>query len=206
MFANAKPMGSREVSHTNVAAFFGMAVMISAGFLSSACSSGPGIAPEHPDITGTWVVNLERSDRPGDGLEREQPRGTPPGRRPQTGGEVRERFQRGFALLLQNSVAFRIEEGDSTLTITGAEGIERVIHPDGKERNRRIEGLGNVRVKARWKGEKLVVERTLETGVKITETFELVQEGRQLSITLELSGARQGFEFRRIYDPGQEGS
>ena len=172
----------------------------------SACSSGTGIAPDHPDITGTWVINLEQSDRPGDQMERERPRGAP-GQRPagDPSGERRERFQQGFALMLQNSVAFKITESDSTLTLIGAEGIERVLTPDGQERVRRIEGLGNVTVKARWKGDKLVVERTLETGVKITETIQLASEGRQLFLELKISGGPRTIEFRRVYDTSTEG-
>lgn len=173
--------------------------------LLAACSAGSGIVPEHPDMTGTWVVNLEESDRPGDQVERERPPGAPT-RRPGTPpGERREGFQMGFAQLLQNSVAFKIAEDDSTLTLTGAEGIRRVLHPDGQERERRIEGLGNVRVKTRWKGEKLIVERTLETGVRITEIFQLASAGRQLHIELRISGGRSNIEFRRVYDAGDEG-
>lgn len=174
--------------------------------LLSACLGGSGIAPEHPDITGTWVINLEQSDRPGDQRERRPPPGAP-GQRPpgEPGGERRERFQRGFALMLQNSVAFKISESDSTLTLVGAEGIERVLIPDGKERVRRIEGLGNVTVKTRWKGDRLVVERSLETGVKITETIELAAEGRQLHLELKISGGPRTIEFRRVYDASVEG-
>lgn len=173
----------------------------------AACSGKSGIAPDHPDLTGAWVINLEQSDRPGDHMERRRPPGAP-GQRPpgEPGGERRERFQQGFALLLQNSVAFKISETDSTLTLVGAEGIERVLNPDGQERVRRIEGLGNVTVKTRWKGDKLVVERTLETGVKITETFELESAGRQLYLELKISGGPRTIEFRRVYDASTEGA
>jgi hypothetical protein len=185
---------------------FARHVTAAAAVVLSACSSGTGIAPDHPDITGTWVINLEQSDRPGDQMERERPRGAP-GQRPpgEPGGERRERFQQGFALMLQNSVAFKISESDSTLTLVGAEGIERVLVPDGQERVRRIEGLGNVTVKTRWKSDKLVIERTLETGVKITETFELAAEGRQLHLELKISGGPRTIEFRRVYDARTEG-
>ncbi|MGD8700754.1 MAG: hypothetical protein PVJ43_15765 [Gemmatimonadales bacterium] len=185
---------------------FARLATVAAAVLLSACSGGSGIAPDHPDITGTWVINLEQSDRPGDQMERQRPPGAP-GQRPSggPGGERRERFQQGFALMLQNSVAFKITEADSTLTLVGAEGIERVLTPDGQERVRRIEGLGNVTVKTRWKGDKLVIERTLETGVKITETFELAAEGRQLHLELKISGGPRTIEFRRVYDARTEG-
>jgi hypothetical protein len=55
-----------------------------------ACSGGTQkIAPEHPDLTGTWVINLEQSDRPGDLTRRERPPRAPAGRRGRAGGERR---------------------------------------------------------------------------------------------------------------------
>jgi len=172
----------------------------------ASCTAGsPGTAPQHPDITGTWVVNLELSDKPGDLIERERPQGAPGGREEGGGGERRERMQIGVALLLQNSVAFKVEETDSTLNLTGAEGISRTFHLDGKERERRIEGLGTVLVKARWRGDKLVIERTLQGGAKITEEFELAPDGRQLYVKMKVSGGARGLELRRVYDAGHEG-
>jgi hypothetical protein len=156
-------------------------------------------------MTGTWVVNLEQSDRAGDQEQRQRPPGAPAGRPGAPPGERREGFQMGFATLLQNSVAFKVAEDDSTLTLKGAEGITRVLHPDGQERVQRIEGLGNVTVKARWKGERLIIERTLETGVRISETFELASAGRQLVIEIKIAGGRRDIEFRRVYDAGSEG-
>lgn len=183
---------------------FFVAALASLGPLTS-CSSGNMAAPEHPDITGTWVINLEQSDQPGDQLARERPEGAPGGRPGAASGERRERMATGLAVALQNSVAFRIEETDSTLTLTGAEGLERVFYPDGQDRQRRIEGLGYVRMKTRWKGDKLVVERELEVGVKVTEEFEMAEDGRQLFVTMKISGGARGVEFRRVYDAGDEG-
>jgi len=188
--------------------FYMLALLLvaSTGLVSSCSSGGSAATPEHPDITGTWVVNLELSDKPGDLVERERPQGAPGGREQSDGGgERRERMQIGIALLLQNSVAFKVEETDSTLTLTGAEGITRAFHVDGQERERRIEGLGNVLVKARWRGDKLVIERNLEGGAKITEEFELAADGRQLFVKMKISGGRSGLEFRRVYDAGSEG-
>ena len=180
-------------------------LVASTGLVSSCSGGGSAATPGHPDITGTWVVNLEQSDKPGDLVQRERPQGAPGGREQGGGGERRERIQIGVAILLRSSVAFKVEETDSTLTLTGAEGITRTFHVDGQERERRIEGLGNVRVKARWRGEKLVIERNLEGGAKITEEFELAPDGRQLFVKMKISGGRRGLEFRRVYDAANAG-
>jgi hypothetical protein len=107
-------------------------------------------------------------------------------------------------MTLQNSVAFRIEETDSTLVLTGAEGIRRVFHPDGRERKERIPGLGVVTVKTRWKAGKLVVERKMEGGVKIVETFERSPDGRKLYVDLQVVGAARPLRFRRVYDAADD--
>ena len=183
-------------------------VGMSVALLTACSSGGSGVAPEHPDITGPWVVNLELSDKPGDQMPRQPPQGAPsgrPGGRPGGGGDRQARMQTGLAILLQNSVAFRIEEADSIIILTGAEGLVRKFLPDGQEREQRFEGLGNVVMKSRWKGDKLVVERTLEGGAKITEEFELSEDGRQLIVDMKISGVPRGIEFRRVYDAGIEG-
>jgi len=180
-------------------------LVASTGPVSSCSSGGSAAIPQHPDITGTWVVNLEQSDKPGDLVERERPQGAPGDRQQGDGGERRERMQVGVAILLQNSVAFKVEETDSTLTLTGAEGITRTFYVDGQERELRIEGLGNVQVKARWRGEKLVIERNLQGGAKITEEFELTADGRQLVVKMKISGGQRGLEFRRVYDAADQG-
>lgn len=182
------------------------ALIVAGSFYTVACSGGStgGPIPEHPDFSGTWVINLELSDRPDDQLRRRDD-DRPPRDRPAGGRPEPRRAGPGLGALLQSFVAFRIVDQDSTLVLAGAGGERRVVHPDGVERQSRLEGLGNVRVKTRWKGERLVVERQLDSGAKITETFELATEGRRLLVTTRISGIPRKIEFRRVYDPGQEG-
>ncbi len=182
------------------------ATLIAIGLLgTAACSGGStgGPIPEHPDLAGTWVINLELSDRPDDQLRRRDD-DPPPGDRPAGRRPEPRRAGPGIGALLQSFVAFRIVDQDSTIVLAGAGGDRRVVHPDGVERQSRLEGLGNVRVKTQWKGERLVVERRLDSGATITETFELATEGRRLHVTTRISGIPRKIEFRRVYDPGQE--
>ncbi len=168
----------------------------------TSCSGGGsqgGPIPEHPDLNGAWVINLEQSDRPDDQLrrrDRDRPDAT---RRPPP-----QRAGPGLGELLQSFVAFRIVDQDSTFTLVSAGGARRTLYPDGAERESRLEGLGNVTVKTRWKGEKLVVERRLDSGVRISESFELTADGRQLHVLTKVSGIPQPIEFRRVYDAGQD--
>ncbi len=173
---------------------------------TAACSGGSsgGPIPEHPNFSGTWVINLELSDRPDDQLRPREGDRPAPDRPPASRPEPR-RAGPGLGALLQSFVAFRIVDEDSTLILAGAGGEQRVFRPDGLERQSRLEGLGNVTVKTRWKGKRLVVERRLDSGAKITETYELATEGRRLYVTTSVSGIPRKIEFRRVYDPGQEG-
>ncbi len=182
---------------------FGLcAALVAAGFAGTlACGGGSASEPipEHPDFSGTWVINLELSDRPDDQLRpREGDR--PAGARPEP-----RRAGPGLGALLQSFVAFRIVDEDSTVTLISAGGDRRVVRPDGAERQSRLEGLGNITVKTRWRGDRLVVERRLDSGARITETYALAAEGRRLYVTTKISGIPRTIEFRRVYDPGQEG-
>ncbi len=181
-------------------------LIVAALAVTLACSGGSpgGPIPAHPDFSGTWVINLELSDRPDDQL-RPRDDDRPPGDRPAGGRPEPRRAGPGLGALLQSFVAFRIIDEDSTLILAGAGGERRVFRPDGLERQSRLEGLGNVTVKTRWRGERLVVERRLDSGAKITETYELATEGRRLAVTTRISGIPRAIEFRRVYDPGQEG-
>ena len=165
-----------------------------------ACSgSRPGVVPEHPDFTGTWLINADMSQDP----EANPPqRGTPP---PGGGppGASRTRMPVGGESFLP-SVAFRLSEDDSVLVFSDAQGRERIIYQDGREFIEPVEGLGNLTVTAKWKGEKLVIERQLESGPSIVETYELSEDGRQLRIEIKIV-TRRTIRLLRVYDRGDAG-
>ncbi len=163
-----------------------------------ACSSGstPGVVPEHPDFTGTWLLNADASQEPEDEAPGRPGGGQPPGREP---GASRTRTEAGGDDSFLPSVAFRLEEDDSTLIFSDAQGRERRIFQDGREFREPVEGLGNLTVTAEWKGEKLVIKRQLESGATITETYELKEDGRQLHIKIKIYAMRT-IEFVRVYD------
>lgn len=180
------------------------AVLAAAAGLACAGGSPGDPIPEHPDFSGTWVINLELSDRPDDQL-RPRDGDRRDGDRPVGARPEPRRSGPGLGALVQSFVAFRIVDEDSTVTLIGAGGDRRVVRPDGAERQSRLEGLGNITIKTRWRGDRLVVERRLDSGAKITESYALAEEGRRLYVTTKISGIPRTIEFRRVYDPGQEG-
>ncbi len=164
--------------------------------LVAGCSGGSqGIVPAHPDFTGTWLLNADASQDP-------EPQGRPGGGEP-SGGRPEPGASRTRTPLtadgIMPSVAFRLEEDDSTLIFSDAQGRERRVYQDGREYIEAVGGMGNLRTKAGWKGEKLVVERQLESGAKITETYELKENGRQLHVEIRITAYRT-IKFTRVYD------
>ena len=194
--------------------------MMSAGVV--ACGGGSEIIPEYPDLSGSWVLNESTSDLAGPG-ERDEMIGTggsvdgrPPGGGRRGGGRggrgggmhfdpevVAERLR----LLVDAADAITITQTDSTLTIVNRNGLERVLFTDGREVEYRIRDVGEVKAKARWKDERLEVERKLDViGLKLKEKYERSQDGKHLQVDVELSGGRliRTFKARRVYDLVEE--
>jgi hypothetical protein len=186
--------------NTSVARIF-VALVLPMGLAAvlSCSSSSPGVVPEHPDLTGTWLINAEMSQDPEENAPR---RGTPP---PGGGppGASRTRAPAGGESFMP-SVAFRLSDDDSVLVFSDAQGRDRIIYQDGREFTEPVEGLGNLTVTAEWKGDKLVIERQLESGPSIIETYQLSEDGRQLHIEIKIV-TRRTIRLLRVYDRGDAG-
>jgi predicted ATP-grasp superfamily ATP-dependent carboligase len=114
--------------------------------------------------------------------------------------EERERMRRQVEAGILAFRAFRIEQTDSTVALHAAEGTNRLYYPDGREVERRIEGLGKVTMKARWRGGKLQVTRTMAEGIELEETYELSEDAERLHVRFRVRGAARAFDFRRVYE------
>ena len=168
--------------------------------MTASCSGGSnasdGLDVPPVDLSGSWILNGEESEDP-----RSQMTGRGGGGRGGRGGGGGGGQQR-MQSLLDASVAFKIVQDDSTLTLTSVEGTSLVFYPDGRTVERVIEGAGKVETKTRWKGEKLVVERRIGDATTVTSTYELASEGRQLRIKVKIDNDRmqRSMEFLRVYD------
>ncbi len=168
--------------------------------LFAGCSGGPlGPAPAPPDLSGTWLLNSALSDDP----REEQPDDRPRERALPGGNRARVEPWEGSTLF--GSRVFRIEQSDSTVTLVTPEGSPIVLYPDGRTVRDKIEGLGEVRTMASWKGDRLEVERHISGGAKITTTYQFTDEDQRLEVETELSGFVRSFDFRLVYDPAQGG-
>jgi predicted ATP-grasp superfamily ATP-dependent carboligase len=172
------------------------ALTLAAAFVG--CSSGGGgseARPERNDLNGTWLLNDLESDDPREFFE------GPTQVDPSLPGGNRQRVAERVSGILAAARVFRIEQTDSTVTVVLQDGSEVMFFPDNREVENRVEGLGIVTTRARWRGDSFQVVRKLEGGTPtITTTYELRDEGRKLIVKFNMSSPGRSTKFERVYD------
>jgi hypothetical protein len=164
------------------------------------CSSGGGsdFEPTPDDFTGTWLLNDLESDDPREFF------GGPGQGDPSLPGGNRQRVAERVSGILAAARVFRIEQTDSTVTIVLQDGTEVMLFPDNRQIERRVEGLGIVTTRARWRGDNFQVVRKMEGGTPtLTTTYELGDEGRKLIVKFHMSSPGRSTKFERVYDAAQ---
>ncbi len=183
------------------------------------------------DLSGQWRLNKEKSDDPRAKMQEGQRSGRPGGMggpgmggpgmggpgmgggRPMGGpgtgggppGGGRGPGDRPDAEALKQREAalaeLTIAHEDPELTITDANEQRRFLYTDGRETRRDSENGQSLEVKSRWKDGRVVVEASGGRG-KVTETYRLGAEGRELIVETRMEGRGEmpGFSFRRVYD------
>ena len=111
-----------------------------------------------------------------------------------------EQMRRRMESMLEGLRTLDIAHNGEEITILYADGRRRSLFADG-ETHARETGLGDAEVKARWKGDKLVVKTENEMGRKMTEKFHLGAEGDLLEVetTIHGDGMRPDMTFERVY-------
>lgn len=181
-----------------------IALVVLALLVSASAASGE----DHPDLSGTWLLNEELSDdarklvrdairsRRGQGMG-EPGRGGPGGG---TGawsrmGEMRERMRQ----MEEGIQRLTIVQSASEVTIRNAIDREHVIVADGQKRTR--EGaFGSVETQARWKKRGLVIVETPEQGATVTRTYFYRRDDPRLYVMVKVEGRGPVFEYQRVYD------
>lgn len=171
-----------------------MLVAMAAALAVGCAGSSSHVPAGPPDLSGTWLLNPEESEIFEDRFGPTERRGDA------FSPEERERMRRQVEAGILAFRAFRIDQTDSTIALLAAEGTNRVYYPDGRELERRIEGLGKVTVKARWSRGRLQVTRTMADGIEIEETYELSEDAERLHIRFRVRGGARSLDFRRVYE------
>jgi hypothetical protein len=190
---------------------------------------------QHPSFAGKWQINREQSDNPRDKMRGARgggpggggfPGGPPsgggggfPGGPPPGGGGFPSGGEPPSQEQMERMRA-RMEEGmraADTLEITqsGLEiainetGDKKTVHTqtyftDGRKSEEDTE-RGKIETKARFKGQKLVIEMKMEHGGKMTRSYELAPGGSQLYMTLKIENERmpEAISIRTVYDKSE---
>jgi predicted ATP-grasp superfamily ATP-dependent carboligase len=161
----------------------------------SGSGGGSEAEPTRNDLTGTWLLNDLESDDPREFFE------GPSQVDPTLPGGNRQRVAERVSGILAAARVFRIEQTDSTVTIVRQDGSRVVFFPDNRLLEDRVEGLGIVTTRARWRGDSFQVVRKLEGGTPtLTTTYELKDEGRKLIVKFNMSSPGRSTKFERVYD------
>lgn len=160
-------------------------------------------------LNGKWVLNLDESEdaraKFQEAMRNAQASGGRGGRgAPPAGGRGgnQQQVQETMRMLMDAAMRLNIVVGDSTVTIVAAEGSRMILYPDGRKVEVPVEGAGMVETKVQWKGDKLVIERKMDGGMKITSKYEIKSDGAQLHVRMRFEGGRipGKVEVLRVYD------
>ena len=169
-------------------------------------AGGSQQAPAKPSLTGAWTLNKDLSDKAPERGDREQD-----GRGGRRGGGGMGRGGRGsdpqdmartrdaMRDLLESADRLTIVETESMVIVTSSDGRTTRLSPDGKKIK---DENTNAERRTRWDAGKLVSEISGLGPGKITQTFSIDQDTRQLRIVLLLEGGRdsQPRTITHLYD------
>ena len=165
---------------------------------------------DHPDFTGSWLLNEELSESPRDKMRQGMSGGggggmgggrgggsmggrggSMGGRGGPMGGGDPEAMRKRLADAAARAASLEITQGEE-LSILYADGSLRVVPVDGEAGD----------IKSHWKGDRLVVDLKREAGRRMRETLELVEDGTRLHVTTKIfgDGSRPTISFLRVYD------
>jgi hypothetical protein len=168
-------------------------------------------AAGHPDISGDWALNRALSDDPSERIV--QPAVPPPvpgssSSRQPPGQSAQVRPNSAPAVLRRSIGGFSIELSDSTVAIAYPDR-DLVLFTDGRKQKVALpgEGGGEGEYRAWWESSDLVVERRLDGGLVLTESYSLQTATGRLHILTRLEGDRlpRPVSFVRVYDPAPRG-
>ena len=95
-----------------------------------------------------------------------------------------------------------IDQNPEQIVVTDDEGHSHTYYLDGKKHKVLNAGGETTSIKTRWEGSRLAAESKLDGSGKLTESYELAPDGKQLDVTLRLEDSSLGtpLVIRRVYD------
>jgi hypothetical protein len=169
-----------------------------------ASGSPEGQQAQDTTLTGVWTLNKDLSDDPAQTMaathgERPGRSGHGPWRH---GGRGRGDPGQMQAMHAQMHPArLTITQASGSITFTDGEGRSQTLTTNNKKQKLPLHNR-TVEVRTKWDDGRLVKETSLGDGMKLTETYSVVSEPRQLHVMVKLEGSHlpRPVNLRRVYD------
>jgi hypothetical protein len=96
----------------------------------------------------------------------------------------------------------RVDQQSDRVVVTDDSDRAQTFYPDGKKHDDKDANGKKVTTKTEWQGDMLVAETKLSHSSKLTQSFRLSDDGKQLYVTsrLENSSLPAPVSVRRVYD------
>ena len=156
------------------------------------------------ELSGTWILNKEESDDPREMMQGRRGggggrMGGMAGRRGGRQGE--EGTRETMESAIQASTQLRLTVQDAQVTIQPLEGEPLVVPTTGEAIERTVNDR-TIEIAGGWEDGNLVVERRIEGGFRVTQTFSRDPGTSQMLVTVHFEGPRT-VTFKRVYDVAQ---
>ena len=104
--------------------------------------------------------------------------------------------------LAENPKFLRIDQQSDHVVVTDDSDRAQTFYPDGKKHDNKDVNGKKVTTRTEWQGDMLMTETKLSHSSKLTQSFRLSDDSKQLYVTsrLENSSLQAPVSVRRVYD------
>jgi hypothetical protein len=195
---------------SSIGVFVSSTVLAQHGAVQHGADSTQSQQVQTTTLTGAWTLNKHLSDDPGQVMtamhgERRSGSGHGPWRHGGRGhgGTDSAQMQATHARMHRAIAPARLTVTQSTgsITFTDGDGRSQTLTTNNKKQKVPLDDR-TVEVRTKWVDGRLVKETSAWDGVKLTETYSLASEPRQLHVMMKLESPHlpRSVNLRRVYD------
>jgi hypothetical protein len=110
-----------------------------------------------------------------------------------------------WSRLAENPKFLRIDQRSDQFVVIDDSDRAQTFYPDGKKHNDKDADGNKISTKASWEGGAFIAETKLPHSEKLTQTFRMSEDGKQLHVITryEASSLNGSVSIRRVYDMGK---
>ena len=104
--------------------------------------------------------------------------------------------------LAENPTSLHIDQRSDQVVVIDNSDRAQTFYPDGKKHDNQDASGKKVSTKSEWQGDVLVAETDLSHSTKLTQTFRVSEDGKQLYVVsrLEAPSLQGPVSVRRVFD------